>query len=1089
MPLTRHILYFILLLSNLQDIYMEHLALEIFDLTAGSGGTASKFAALPGDTAITIIVTSEIFASGDVWTFSFKLNTIANAHIFGSAGDLRGARLHDQINKRRARLWVDGLPLYLGHLKLADEAEVDAQGNVDVTFESGSKTFETMTDGANANQVPMIGDVPIGVALWRKRWVQHWLQFYGYGVMDDNISAMGDGVYDENGNNWIGAVYEGEDDGESVQPYPRFLFPHGIFRNVDTGGPVAIDCINTDTPYDDAHPYCHVALCYQRYGYEKKFPDGHIEPDYSAEPEAQRGYETMPADRVNSAPNFFVLYWIKALMTHLGINITENQMMDVEDLRRLFFVNTKCAYREPKKMRTGYDPQYTRYHFPSYGRYVAEYMDAEKNTNKESSSFTAMNVQVSDPHYTLPEGWTLTYPIPNFDHLVVQLSNVARWEEENKMQYWQHNDYLFDAYATSECFPDTSISDVMSAIKDGFGVRFLFDDNYQRVRIVLLKNVLNDTQVQHVKCEVVKSIKKDNCIRGFRMTYGKGKDDTEFFYKGFDDKLPHKKPYFTDDSDKHDYTKWELDARYDNIINRVTAFDTTCFVTPATGDAYGIKVDKDAKRYDELHPSLFEFAGYMDAEDGDCTGDDETIHTITLGFTPAIMNDLNMEQERKEGVHKQRFALFVDQAMRPRRPDLGTGQDYNKAEIYDVGKLYEDFSGMSSGGTVKPGEFFCTSDIYKEEKTLHTTIGRYVMIQKPNPGHLPDTKGMYVSWDVNFDLSGYFSEGCRLYLQDNFEPNDDGICPIEKKDWGLTLGIMRGSGSGAYVNYYEDLLDMEGNQGWDIMAGEDAISHPDICDNYGNEWDYSAGVTVCSTAAKAEEMLLRLYPSSNISLEGRTLSTYITITRLAALKDKNGRTHNVLVAISTASAHIIPAGEVDGYLEAVQAYAVAHDMTLMASDKALRSIFIQEDATMDSLSVFERLEMGAVGRGLPVNIDNNLLIRDGRLSLKLRAEKLNPYFNEKLPEDPDTNPRYLEIKKASLRNRGLIDTLYKDYSYWIRNARIVTKQVRITIAELQSIDKTKRVRIGDIVGFIRKIQYQVDIRKGMGLTSIEIMYI
>ena len=85
---------------------------------------------------------------------------------------------------------------------------------------------------------------------------------------------------------------------------------------------------------------------------QKKQADGSYRPEYSSEPEAQRGYEYMPANRVNSAPNFFVLYWIRALMTHLGIHIEENQMMDVEDLRRLFFVNTNCAYELPEKMRT-----------------------------------------------------------------------------------------------------------------------------------------------------------------------------------------------------------------------------------------------------------------------------------------------------------------------------------------------------------------------------------------------------------------------------------------------------------------------------------------------------------------------------------------------------------------------------------------------------------------------------------------------------------------------------------------------------------------------------------------------------------------
>ena len=107
-----------------------------------------------------------------MWSHSFTLNTHANAHIFGTAGEIHGSRLHEQINKRRARLWVEGLPLFLGYLKLDDEADVDENGDVDVTFESGQKTFEEMIEGAKANQVPMMSDVQFGYALERRRFVR-----------------------------------------------------------------------------------------------------------------------------------------------------------------------------------------------------------------------------------------------------------------------------------------------------------------------------------------------------------------------------------------------------------------------------------------------------------------------------------------------------------------------------------------------------------------------------------------------------------------------------------------------------------------------------------------------------------------------------------------------------------------------------------------------------------------------------------------------------------------------------------------------------------------------------------------------------
>ena len=87
------------------------------------------------------------------------------------------------------------------------------------------------------------------------------------------------------------------------------------------------------------------------------------------------------------------------------------------------------------------------------------------------------------------------------------------------------------------------------------------------------------------------------------------------------------------------------------------------------------------------------------------------------------------------------------------------------------------------------------------------------------------------------------------------------------------------------------------------------------------------------------------------------------------------------------------------------------------------------------------------------------------------------------------NLRYLSISNPNLRQRGLADQLYKEYSYWVRNARICRRTVHITMADLLKIDKTKRVQIADITGFIRKIQYTVDKKQGLGMVEFEIMYI
>jgi len=1108
---------------------MEHIALEVFDRE----GTGSKFTTLPENTSITIRRTSQLFGSGALWTYDFRLNVAANAHIFGTAGEIHGSRLHEQIDKRKARLWGEGVPMYMGYLRLGDEVEVDSEGNVNVIFESGQKTFEDLTEGAKANQVPLMDDVLIGLALWRKRKVTVTCRLqasvvFDYQKTDDNLwSSKPSEVFYQTPTH-AGSIgrdvpftADGEAELQSVQEYPRMVFPRleeGSFDDLTGDGLTELDCINTDSPYDDTHPYCNVALCYQKQGYERTQKDGSVQTDYSAEPEAQRGYEYMPANRLNSAPCFYVIYWLRCLMNHLGIRIEENQMMDVEDLRRLFFVNTNCAYKEPETLRTAatIDSRYGKYQFHMGGRYgrqiqrlVPEYFgkrekagevagqevyryDRQENINKEESGFVCTDYRLGQ---ALPSG------MPAVKHIKIDIDSIGQWSETDREQYERDNGYLHRAYATPECFPDAEISETIKALENGFGVRLLFSADYRSVRIVLLRNIFRSTAVQELNCEIVEPEEKvENSIRGFRMTYG-DIDDTHFHYKGFDDLLPHKQELWQDNSDTHDYSKWKLDALYADIIKRVNAFDKTCYVTPATGNAYGIKIDKDAKRYQELHPSLFGYGEYMDAEDGDCTGEEETIETIEMGFMPAIMNDLNMDQERL-GETDQRFALFVEETMRPRRPALkGEGTDYNDPTtaypIYGNGGLYDESkdavarSMKADDDIVKPGEFAVRSDMYAQTDGYRLSADLKVMlVSMIESATLP----------VTMNIDGHVNEGYRLYLQDNYEPSDTGTSPVETHDWGLTLGIMRGSGDDAYVRYEGDPDDGEDNDTWDVVPGSSVTAHPDTCDNYGREWDYD-GMSQYSAAdaereirtlcpATADNILSRRSASKQAARAAGWSAEIDTVGYIYHRVDYRSANDGVIPIYCTAiknNGAVFTRTELESYVtglcdhygwrwfldkskSGVDSFKVI--LAVMPNDwtriAALRAAYFGED-TMDGL-------------------DNGLGALDGRISLKLRAEKPNPYFDPKQPES-ESNRRYLQISNKSLRQRGLCDQFYKEYSKFIREARIWKGTVRMELAQLLTLDDTVRVTVGDVTGFIKEMEYSIDMQTGLGNVTLQIMYL
>jgi len=844
---------------------MEHLALEIFEHDGSNG----QFSYMEPDTSITIIIESPLFGSGNVWSFPFSLNIAANLHIFGSAGELHGDRLHDRIDKRPARLWVDGIPMFYGLLRLDSEVTV-ADGSVDVTFSSGRKSFEERIEGGKANQVPLLSDVLLGMALWRKRQTVVHAKIEVTPVMDDETRWQAKStLLKPDAQTDVFAI------SGSGQEFPKYVVPYGSFKDgLQWYSIQKSETVNTDSPYDDSnpndHPYCNIAICYQKKGFPLKDEYDETSVDYSQEPVAQRGYEVSPADRVNTAPCFYVMYWLRALFTHMAIPIVENQMQDVQDLRRLFFVNTLCGYEVPTDLTS--EENLERY--GCYGFGVDGELDvtlgtpvsyvAEDRVKDQLLDAAESKLQVKDAEETgEPEIEGMTYGEDPRDHVTgykisfKQLTRHLDWfcqEKEYgnvKRRYSQgRNAFVFGdygflghlAYATPDNFPNVDISKVMESLESGFGVRFVFDRDYTKVRIVLLRNVLRSTKVQEVVCDVVNDEKTESSVRGFRMTYGGSGDDTAFAYKPFQDALPsgNNQTEWEDKSDTHDYSQMKTDARYDWIRKNVSAFNKTCYVTPNDGNAYGIKVDKDAKRFWDLYPSLFELAGFMDAEDGDCSGDEDTVKEIKVGFMPAIMNDTLGDNDSQ----RQSFALFVDEEMEPRRYQF-LEADRRPDHIYFVDWLYRHSFDMDDDqpdlearktqaefGNGKLGEFSMMSDLYVMLYGAETKL----VFTRYWGSDIPSTTFRV---PMEFDLEGAISEGYRLYLQDNFTPNDDGVAPIETHDWGLMLGVMRGSGDDATVRAWNDDQENEGNQTWEIEAGSSATAHPDTCDDYGRQWDYN----------------------------------------------------------------------------------------------------------------------------------------------------------------------------------------------------------------------------------------------------------
>lgn len=231
------------------------------------------------------------------------------------------------------------------------------------------------------------------------------------------------------------------------------------------------------------------------------------------------------------------------------------------------------------------------------------------------------------------------------------------------------------------------------------------------------------------------------------------------------------------------YSEWDnIDTTkvYSEIIEEVYASNRTAYLDNKTGDAYRIKVDDEAKTEWELNPTLVEVAEYVPVLYGDCSSENNT-ESIEIPFTPIIQNDVQKNGE----TGSQTFATFMNLGMK--YPSYIPWVSYNTPWDYD---------------SRNPNK----GDSYKYT---------YFSAQQSSD---PATK-MFLAWGSN-DLKSIDENALFDY------------------DAGLMFGVMRGPGSNANIQEFDENYDGEGGSKY-VTVPADYAFHNDTMDNYGNVFDYN----------------------------------------------------------------------------------------------------------------------------------------------------------------------------------------------------------------------------------------------------------
>ena len=302
--------------------------------------------------------------------------------------------------------------------------------------------------------------------------------------------------------------------------------------------------------------------------------------------------------------------------------------------------------------------------------------------------------------------------------------------------------------------------------------------------MVFLKDVLNDTEVIDMSHIIVsESHKLENHTQGFELSYKSGSDkDTSYNYNEWKNIVSNK--------------------QYREIIGEARLYNNNLYIDPKTGNAYRVKISKEATSEDEANPSLLEVAAYNRVQYGECS-DGDRVEKIEIPFEPIELNDMN-------GVD------YYDSIINAGKSNLSQVL----AKYLECTMQYPSFvPWIKSAMLVQYGN---RQNAFAEIAYTYFTLQRF-----------DDA----VTDQSRKALREKIHNGTRIaYIAPLSYETENPIFTANPS--GLMLGIMRGPGNNAEVVDYEEDYDGNGNFKYTTTAGDYAFTS-DTIDNFGNQYDYN----------------------------------------------------------------------------------------------------------------------------------------------------------------------------------------------------------------------------------------------------------
>lgn len=808
--------------------------------------------ALPDDFSIDIEDSNPVFNDTEMFSYPFSIPFDGNRWLVKNIEDLHASIRAVNLEHLPTRIHVDGIPFRSGTLVIQDDEEIT--DSLSMNIDAGTQSFSDLIGSLNCRDIPVKDTIIIGEKIGNVRVdiesdpiVKVQVHIDGGKHKDDTdetreIKAAHLSVSKVLEPQALGFSYPASCEEWEHIPNKHWpaeakiattkSYPNAINVNVPKKAAYG-DYINTSAAYGEtdsagrAATYCNARICYKHKAINEdgETDDSTIEmKDCTWTNEDLYPYWVLDANRPQSGICFYVLYFLDCLFQYLGVSFDKSALLKIEDLNHLCFFTTVCGYDTVSYAYDKDDPTGKKqpYLHPHHGTYYMEddaeviakkkiageiktgYFQSQEHINswlKSRGSGGQINIIKAEDkevqELTLKKvGDTVSTHIQVGD-TTEEGGKVTGITIKAQIQKFSINANVLYMVANSDNFPDETVSTVIEALENAFGIKFSYDYEQKKVTAYLIRDVLRrsgeDARTFHGNIHSFTPMTEK--ITGVRMRYSKESDAKEQ-KQNVKDSRKNKNMGYETDYDYIDYPEPNsgdnstvYNLTYVDFFHNLSSGDKHCYIDYKTGNAYRVKVNGDATTTSDLKPILFEVGQFKGVEYGDCSDENEDfIHDISIDFTPVSFNDVNYfkEVEAAYGSHDG--------------VDTTTGEKY--------------------GVTIECGQpILCA---YVDEDMEHE----------------------FVEQILNQTISTAF---CDFYMQqkltlvESYDPSstDDGNSPLQDDSrWGFALAMMRGGGSDATQQSYDYNYDGFGNSKWRTVSGKYALAC-DSLDMMGNLFDYN----------------------------------------------------------------------------------------------------------------------------------------------------------------------------------------------------------------------------------------------------------